>query len=75
MAQQAPSPHNRRVGLRLGAAIFFMPWAFAWFTLRKGYSDRAKQVAFGLAIVLLLFAAWPKVTARWNGGSATPAPA
>jgi hypothetical protein len=52
------------VGLRLGAAIFFMPWAFAWFTLRKGYSDRAKQVAFGWATVLVLFVAWPKYGAH-----------
>jgi len=48
------------VGLLLGAAILFAPWAFAWFTLRKGYSDRAKQVAFGWAAVFVVLLVLPK---------------
>jgi hypothetical protein len=54
MAEPLPLLPGRRVGLLLGAAILFAPWAFAWFTLRKGYSDRAKQVAFGWAAVFVV---------------------
>lgn len=54
MAESLPLLPGRRVGLLLGAAILFAPWAFAWFTLRKGYSDRAKQVAFGWAAVFVV---------------------
>ena len=54
MVDSVPLLPGRRVGLLLGTAIFFAPWAFAWFTLRKGYSDRAKQVAFGWAAAFVV---------------------
>jgi hypothetical protein len=69
MAEPVPLPPGRRVGLLLGAAIFFAPWAFAWFTLRKGYSDRAKQVAFGWAAVSLVLLVLAK-----HGGQTTVTP-
>lgn len=36
----------REVSLLLGLGILFMPLVFAWFTLRKGYSTKAKVVTF-----------------------------
>lgn len=47
---------GRRVGAMLGIGIFVLPWIFAWFLLRKGYSRTARFVAFGWMIAVLLFA-------------------
>ncbi len=46
---------KREVGFLLGLGIFFYPMIFSWFTLRKGYSDRAKKVAFGWLFSLMVF--------------------
>lgn len=37
---------DKKVGFLLGLGIFFLPWVFSWFTLKKGYSSTAKTVAF-----------------------------
>src|SRR5690606_2927644 len=33
-----PPPQERKVGILLGLGVFFFPWIFSWFTLRKGHS-------------------------------------
>lgn len=44
----------RQVSFLLGLGIFFMPYIFAWFTLRQGYSSQARLVSFfWLAIIIL----------------------
>ncbi len=49
----AKSSGDRRIGLPLGLGILFLPFIFAWFTLRDGYSGAARLVAFGwLALVV-----------------------
>lgn len=40
------SPAQRKVGVLLGFGIWFIPYIFSWFTLRKGYSKTARIVAF-----------------------------
>ncbi|MFK4706050.1 hypothetical protein ABIC83_002889 [Roseateles asaccharophilus] len=45
----------RKVSLPLGVGIFFLPYVFAWLLLNKGYSNRARIVAFGWATVLVFF--------------------
>ncbi len=42
---QLGSP-KRSVGVLLGIGIFFIPYIFAWFTLREGHSSVARWVAF-----------------------------
>lgn len=37
---------ERSIGFLLGLGIFLMPIIFAWFTLRSGYSKKAKIIAF-----------------------------
>lgn len=58
-AVQHPEPDastpSRRVSFRLGIGIFFIPYIFAWFTLRKGYSTQARAVSLGWAGFLLVF--------------------
>jgi len=44
----------RAVSFPLGLGIFFMPYIFSWFTLRKGYTTKAKVISFGWLFVLLL---------------------
>lgn len=56
----APSlPLKRRVGLLLGLGIFFVPFVFSWFTLRKGHTKVARVVAFSWLVIALLIAAAP----------------
>lgn len=43
---------ERKVSILLGIGILIMPYIFAWFTLRNGYSKVAKFISFGW---LLLF--------------------
>ena len=46
---------TRKVGLALGLGIFLLPFVFAWFTLRQGYSTRARVISFGW-MILFIFA-------------------
>jgi hypothetical protein len=50
-----PAPVKRSVGFLLGVGIFFLPYIFAWFTLRKGYSTLARVVSFGWMALVVLF--------------------
>lgn len=51
-----PSGNTQRsVSFLLGLGIFFVPFIFAWFTLRKGHSNVARIIAFtwlGLMLVV-----------------------
>ena len=49
---------TRKVGAALGIGIFLLPWLFAWFLLRKGYSAAARVISFGwmLIVVILVIA-------------------
>jgi hypothetical protein len=44
----------RKVGALLGIGILLMPYLFAWFLLRRGYSTRARVVAFGWMVGLVI---------------------
>jgi hypothetical protein len=44
---EIPEGATRTISRRLGWGIFIMPYVFSWFTLRRGYTQRAKLVAFG----------------------------
>jgi hypothetical protein len=43
----------------LGIGIFLMPYIFAWFTLRSGYSTRVRAVSIGWAAFVILFIVIP----------------
>jgi hypothetical protein len=47
---------NRKVGAALGIGIFLLPWIFAWFLLRGGYSSIARVISFGWMVIIILFA-------------------
>ncbi|EKP44618.1 PF14020 domain protein [Acinetobacter baumannii OIFC111] len=47
-------PPNRSVSFLLGFGIFWMPYIFAWFTLRSGYSSTARWISFIWMIFVLL---------------------
>lgn len=62
ISDSAPScPHcgrpnqsnNKSIGLALGVGIAAIPFIFAWFTLKKGYSNKARVISF-----LWLFVVW-----------------
>ena len=51
-----PFNGKRRVSFWLGVGIFFMPYIFAWFTLRKGHTRTARVVSLAwLAWIVLLY--------------------
>ncbi|EMF5518819.1 DUF4236 domain-containing protein [Acinetobacter baumannii] len=45
---------NRKVSFLLGFGIFWMPYIFSWFTLRSGYSNRARWISFIWMILVLI---------------------
>lgn len=45
---------NRSVSFLLGFGIFWMPYIFAWFTLRSGYSSTARWLSFIWMVFVLL---------------------
>lgn len=47
---------ERKVSVILGIGIFIMPYIFAWFTLRSGYSSTARWISFIWMIFILLIA-------------------
>jgi cytoskeletal protein RodZ len=63
-----------------GLGIFFLPWYFSWFTLRKGHSALARLVSFGWLSVIVLswIAVSPTTEPRKNYAApdvtASPAP-
>lgn len=51
---------KRKVSILLIIGIIFIPIIFAWFTLRKGYSKKARIFSLGyLALIILFFATLP----------------
>lgn len=47
------SKFGRKVSILLGIGIFLMPYIFAWFTLREGYSKLARFISFGWLLFLI----------------------
>ena len=58
---------NKKVSIPLALGIFCIPLIFAWFTLKKGYSTKARVISFGwLAIGFLAFLALPSTPQKQN---------
>lgn len=49
-----PVAKSENVSLLLAVGIFFMPYVFSWYTLKKKYSSRTRKVAF-IWMGLLIF--------------------
>ncbi len=46
----------RKVSILLAIGIIFMPYLFAWFTLKNGYSSNARILSFGwLALMVIVW--------------------
>jgi hypothetical protein len=63
------------VGPWLGAGILFLPFVFAWATLQRGFSDRARSVSFvwmfcvcGLIALAIFAITWPGLAPAGDGG-------
>ncbi|GAA3707983.1 hypothetical protein GCM10022421_13630 [Oceanisphaera sediminis] len=56
--KQQQQQQQRKVGHYLGAGIVMLPIIFAWFTLRKGYSNWLRIGAF-LWLAVFLYATFP----------------
>lgn len=50
------SSATRKVGAALGIGIFILPWIFAWFLLRRGYSNTSRLIAFAWMLAIIIFA-------------------
>lgn len=44
---------ERKVSILLGIGVFILPYIFAWFTLREGYSKPARFISFGWLLFLI----------------------
>jgi hypothetical protein len=69
------STPSRSVSLALGAGVLLMPYIFAWFTLRKGYSMRARVISFGWCAIIvfsLLGGTIPSAPASLQHNAAAP---
>ena len=47
MTEEQGQDQKRKVGIGLGIGIFFLPFIFSWFTLRKGHSTLSKVLSLG----------------------------
>ncbi|HEM7785384.1 TPA: hypothetical protein U2L20_001748 [Acinetobacter baumannii] len=51
----------KKVSIPLAIGIFIIPLIFAWFTLRKGYSNTARILSFGwLILAIVVYFAVPQ---------------
>lgn len=48
---------KRYIGFWFGVGIFFFPFFFSWFTLRKGYSTLAKVISLGWLLFAIVISA------------------
>ncbi|NVK58268.1 MAG: hypothetical protein HWE26_21985 [Alteromonadaceae bacterium] len=64
----APVP-ERKPSILLWVGIVFAPILFAWFTLRKGYTNKVKGIAFSWMVITLIFVASQGDS---NGSSGSP---
>ncbi|WP_419819938.1 hypothetical protein [Acinetobacter sp.] len=52
---------NKKVSIPLAIGIFVIPIIFAWFTLKKGYSNTVRIVSFGwLLLAIVVFVTVPQ---------------
>jgi len=51
-ATETQTTESRQVSFLLAAGIFWLPFIFAWFTLRKGYSTKARLISFAWLVVV-----------------------
>lgn len=66
-------PNVRPVGFMLGLGILLLPIVFAWFTLGKGRTTRAKVLAFGyLAISIMFFSMQSGSSSNSTAPTASP---
>jgi hypothetical protein len=66
---------KQEVGPWLAAGILFLPVVFAWATLQRGFSDRARGVSFtwmfcvcGLIALAIFAIIWPSLAPAGDGG-------
>lgn len=52
VAAASSRPAHRKVSIPLGIGILFLPYIFAWFLLRRGYSTTARVVGFGWLVLI-----------------------
>lgn len=60
LQSQTQAEQTRKVGFALGIGIFFIPFIFAWFTLRKGHSDVSRALSFGWLFLAFISAVLPQ---------------
>jgi hypothetical protein len=72
--KNAPA-EERPVGILLGIGIFFIPLIFAWFTLRKGHTTKAKIISFvWLVLSLVIIGSQDGTSSRNSSSRSSPAP-
>ena len=49
-----PDSQKREIKPLLALGIFFLPFIFAWFTLRKGHTSLSKIISFGWLLFMLV---------------------
>lgn len=63
------SSTKRNVTSKLFVGIFLLPYIFSWFTLRSGYSKKARLLSFGWLFLLFLIVLSPKEQTKKHDAS------
>ena len=66
---------KRKVGAALGIGILILPWIFAWFLLRRGYSVVARVISFSWMAIIILYAIGSSHPSQTVTANSTPAAA
>lgn len=69
------APVERSVGVLLGIGIFLIPIIFAWFTLRKGHTAKAKIISFLWLALTVVFISSQDGTRLKSSASTSSSPA
>ena len=65
---------ERSVGILLGIGILFIPLIFAWFTLRKGHTTKAKIISFVWLVLSLVIVGSQDGTNSSSSSASSTAP-
>lgn len=70
----ASAPKTKQMSFLLAIGILFVPYVFCWFTLRPGYSKKARLWSFGWALLACLVILPGRCSGAFKSASSTESP-
>ncbi len=69
--QNGAGPPKRKVSILLGIGIVLLPFAFSWFTLRKGHSNLARIFSFAWLLIFIISSLSPSTPPSVSSSSSS----